>query len=98
MTVAELEEVTNALLRSAKEQEDKAAAPKPMAVQVGAEASTTFHRIPSPSHAYSPLLSRPRAVQVGAALKEKYDLAADKASFISNLVREWDPNRDGNIR
>ena len=35
--------------------------------------------------------------QVGEALRTKSAESADKASFINDLCREWDPNRDGNI-
>jgi Ca2+-binding EF-hand superfamily protein len=40
----------------------------------------------------------PVEVQLGAALKRMSEQsAADKATFVANIVRDWDPNRDGYV-
>ena len=40
---------------------------------------------------------RSLAASVGAALKAKRVAFKDEATFLAALVREWDPNRDGNV-
>ena len=41
--------------------------------------------------------ARSLGAQVGQALKAKLATCANKATFLQDLMREWDPNRDGAI-